>query len=347
MAKRADPDDTSYLHEAALRRGLDTVLLPNRVLLLSSICFARGLPPSTSQGTAAMLEEQDVTRQYLSDQGISVPAWRTFSFTDPMEAIETYAAKIGYPLTLRPAWRNGKSLNVSNATGLRDSVRLLRQAAGRLWKRRGRPQSRFMIEETMGRDTAVVLVSHGDASFVQGWRGQSSRLIAADVSSSFRQLAIDAMRTLPDIQVGSVQIVAEDLRREDVSQTYGITWLGPEPRLHICNQAHPGLGAQLAGQIIDREFGWVSDSCEQGNDLDAEIILAGISMDDSTNSALNTFLSNKDAMVRDSLWIDESEMSISLHGSPRIFVDIADGIMRGHVRGLLPLRAEVRQQFSS
>lgn len=313
-----------------------------------TLCFARGLPASTPQGTAAMLEEQDVTRSYLVDQNIPVPAWRTFLFSDSIEFVTKEIEVLGYPVTLRPAWRNSRSVHVSDPKELGDAVQVLQKLAGRLASRMGRPQSRYMVERSLGQSSTAILVSHGDAlSATRDSLGGSG--ISADVSGDFYQLAIKTVAALPGIQVASVQIIAEDVGRDADVQAHGVSWLSAEPRLNSHNRANAGLGVQLADQIIERESGRSQNVGSQDNgEHEATMIFAGVSADGRIRSSLDHFLSNRTIAITS--WLDginDGGFTVLVRGSHKSLANVAHDIMRGQVPGLLPLRVELLQGLPS
>lgn len=233
-------DDTVLLGAAAIARGFRAVMTPNSVLSVETssarrgIAFARGVAPSTDQGTAAILEEQDVGRTLIASGGISVPKFYSHTFVDNESLVLESLRRLGGRALARPAWQGGRVLVVQKASELEEKLGQLDEAAGASSRRSGRPQSRFMLEEVSEPADRPILISHGDV--VGAPVG-----LAADVADIARK----AVLALPGIEVASVSLA---LRPTD--GRWLVTGVRQQPRIWTYRSA----ARDIADRILSAEL---------------------------------------------------------------------------------------------
>lgn len=343
-------DDTSYFHEASLRRGLDTVLAANRVLLVgpgeesTSICLAGGISATTAQGTVALLEEQDVTRLHLHEAGIRVPRFRVFRFTDELASVAPVVEALGYPVGLRPAWRNRRVALVSGPGELDDAIETLRSLAGRLSNRQGRPQSRYMAEEAVGARSAQFLVAHGEVIASKATSG-SGPGVDSD-HTDLGQLAVRAVTAIPGLNVGTVQVRVGESDGGRASHNGGlVAWVSAAPRIASFERRRH-RGESIADALLALELkhagmrlGVSRATCAVSVTLCGlpDVKQAEAVVTDHVNATSELDVARLDAM-------GDRDLEMRVSAAPRALADFGDAVIRGEFAAIRPLRVEIRHQ---
>lgn len=100
--------DGVEIHKAALRAGFSTRLLPRQVLLVDgpageSTAFTHGIPQYSTLSGVTFTQDLRMRRGLLGKAGLQQPRGATFSIGKSRASIRNYAARLGYPVVVKPA----------------------------------------------------------------------------------------------------------------------------------------------------------------------------------------------------------------------------------------------------
>lgn len=259
-------DDTTYLHEAALRRGLGCTVAANGTLVVTqpgdnrTVCLAQGVLPATGQATAALLSEQDLVRQLLRGHGIPVPEGRVYRFAEGTSSIADSAGKLGFPLVVRPAWvvrrspTPARAIPVTDQQDLIDAVTKLLAVAGHRARRPALPHARLIIDRRMAETELHALVIGDEVVSVgQGPPGRPPvrGVEPAALDAGLRSTMLAAVRAIPELPAASVTLAVAEPAGSGGCPSHAVVGLEIYPRLFWQEQATAGAASRLATAILE------------------------------------------------------------------------------------------------
>lgn len=354
-------DDTHLLHAAAIAHRLDSVLLANRVLLVSApgshdqICFAQGVPPSASQAAAAFAGEQDVIRQLVRGEGLPVPPWQTLRFIDDASEIDRAAAQIGYPVVVRAAWGGRQATTsplavvVTEAEQLAAAVSVLRESAGPRSARPNQPRGRFMVETPVADQHLRALVVDGELYAVaheplsQATASDEPPLALSDVHSDVRGLIGRAAKVVPDMGSAAVRLTLEDYSSPLQSQAHAVVTIDVHPGLSTYEAAAAGAGHRLAVNMLQAQVRRNGAALPAAEDEVAVTLRAdGLPPPDAVSETLRECLAATgiDGTIASSA--ADAHQYGTLRGRPGAIAELCDLLMEGYLERVRPLWLELR-----
>lgn len=274
-----DVRDGYEVHRAALRHGLDVVLYPRQVMMVSSadleISFIHGIPLSTSLGAVTFAQDKRMRRALMERAELPVPKGATFSVGRGIVDAKRFIERIGYPVVVKPAMGDNAIevfAGVTDEEQLEAAIDFLRtppaerdtftRAAYALTELRepgeedGRvvvpPGYRFLIEEHLRgeyvrflvMDGLVRSVVHCPGTPASAW-SDSPRDIIGETHPTLLQMALDAAKAMPGLTVSAVDMVVTDHRRPVHEQSASIVEFSERPGLAV----QAAVSAELSGQL--------------------------------------------------------------------------------------------------
>jgi hypothetical protein len=284
----AEVRDGYEVHQAALRRGLNVVLYPRQVLMVSApddareLAFIHGIPRSTTLGSVTYAQDKRMRRALLERAGLPLPKGATFSVGRGISDAKSFAERIGYPVVVKPAMGDNAIEtfpDVADEEQLDAAIDYLRtppteratftRAAYALTELRepgeedGRvvvpPGYRFLVEEHVRGEYLRFLVVSGlvrSAVHCPGppgseWTG-AGRDILGETHPTLQQVAIDATHALPGLTVASVDIVAGDHRRPASEQNVWVVEFSERPGLAVQATVSDELSQRMGDVILNQ-----------------------------------------------------------------------------------------------
>jgi hypothetical protein len=264
-----ESEDVVYLHAAAIARGLKCLVGPSGMLIVepdsrdSSVCIAQGVAPTTSQATAALLNEQDVVRVLLSQRGIETPESHRHIISDGVVAAVAAAQSLGFPLVVRPAWTNQRASTPARSFFARDeneliqAVERLESAAGWRADRVRRPHARLLIERASSAEIQALVVDGkvvaATRRSVRPARRRSwSRLDIESLRPRLTDTAVTSAAQIPDLPVATVYLATDEAAEEpEHAQRFAVIGIDPYPRLAVHERAATGSAVELAMILLE------------------------------------------------------------------------------------------------
>lgn len=320
-------DNTGLLTEAALRAGLRSCLVANRILTVESgtqepLAFARGVPPSTRQGGAALLEERDVARSVLAGSGIPVPMCQTFTFDAPMADVERAAAQFGAGSGVRSAWQGGPIITPESSADVRGAVERIEGVVGTNSRRTARPQSRFMVEEPLREFDEDVVVSHG-------------RLLGTPpgLSGPAEALAVGAIGSIPGVKVGSVRL-AERIR----DGALVVSSVSAVPRLRGPDRT----ASTRAWRLLSDEVGyfWKFEPRSPESDALAARLEVGGVTSEGLEPGIRVETGTGSTLAVDSVQSSSAGLLMEVEGNAPAVTELMNRLITGSLVGAVPLWVE-------
>lgn len=288
---RYDLRDGYEVHCAALARGLTIRLLPRQVMEVSrpeepatTRAFTHGVPEATTLAGATFAQDQRIRRAILREAGLSVPRGATFSIGRSKGAARRFAARVGYPMVLKPAVGDN---TIEVRTGLKDERELnkaikhlttppdqrdgftraayalteLREPGRRNGKVTAPPGYRFLLEKHLTGEYLRFLVIGGEVRRVVlspdgPWRSRPRDLqnVTEATHHSLLQVAGAATQAMPGLAIAAVDMVVADHTRETSPDEAPIVEVSERPWLSIMRRQQEESAAALAGEILDCGF---------------------------------------------------------------------------------------------
>ncbi len=363
--------DGYEVHATLLAHGLTCALYPRQVLIAHGqdeaheLSFTHGLPESSRLGSVTYSQDKRMRRALLERAELPVPKGGTFSMGRGLKGAYRFASSIGYPVVVKPAvGDNGIETypNVADPEELDVAIDQLRtppaqrpdftRAAYGLTELRepgekdGRivvpPGYRFLIEKQAHGQYLRVLVAFGKVlSMVLCERDPSTKRLTAvgevaDVHPSIVQLALKAVRAVPGLSVGSVDIVASDVRESSTSQNAVIVELSERPGLAIQAQISEELSSALAAEMVGEhaeasgvDLGQVHESVTVRWMAEAVPDLHGC-VEALTQTAAELGLQDAKFTAADRV---EGLVRGELSGDPRAIARISEALLEGTLQG--------------
>ncbi|AYY11926.1 hypothetical protein EF847_03580 [Actinobacteria bacterium YIM 96077] len=260
--------DGHEIHQAALRHGLNVVLYPRQVLMVTTpdgeheLSFIHGIPQSSTLAAVTYAQDKRMRRAHLERAGVPVPRGATFSVGRGLNDAKNFAERIGYPIVVKPAMGDNAIETFHNVldedqfdraidylrtppterdTFVRSAYALteLREPGEEEGRVVVPPGYRFLIEEQVKGEYIRILVVGGEArsavllpvppsSMESSEAGQD---VFDELHATARQLAADAIRAVPGLTVGFVDLVVTDHRHPVADQHAWVVELGERPGL--------------------------------------------------------------------------------------------------------------------
>lgn len=277
--------DGYELHLAALRHGLDVALYPRQVLIASGgggpeLAFVHGVPQTSTLAAVTYAQDKAMRRELLARAGLPIPEGATFAIGRDRALAGEFAARIGYPVVVKPAV--GDSLTEVFA-GIRDQRQLdaaidylrtpeaerpafTRAAYGLTLllepdEEDGRQVSpasyRFLLERHVPGRYIRCLVLGGELVSVLRLDGLTSDRreaagedLTGQVDEGLRELAIRAVRTIPGLALAAVDLVVVDGGPAPAGQPVSIVELSERPWLATQARIDEALGHRIGEAIL-------------------------------------------------------------------------------------------------
>lgn len=278
--------DGWVMHDAALQRGMSTLLFPGQALMAyygddhtGGASFAHGVPNQTWLSAATLVQDKRIRRDVLAAAGIPVPRGRTFSLRRGLPFAREFAADVGYPVVVKPMV--GES-TVEVLSGLDDEDQLtravdyLRQVPPSrpdfttssyaftqiLTPKTGsstrtRDTYRFLVEEHVSGQYVRLLMSEGvllSAIHTPDgpWRAYDG---AQDVTNllhpDVREFAHEVWAAVPGLAVMAVDIVVDDYRSAFASDSRPVVVdVAERSWMHVQQAVSSDLVASHGQQIL-------------------------------------------------------------------------------------------------
>lgn len=280
--------DGYEVHQAALRRGLDVLMLPRQVMMVNlpgggpstELSFVHGVPSTSTLSAVTFAQDRRMRRARLVEEGIPVPKGGTFSIANGVDDAKRLINKMGYPVVVKPA--AGDNM-VEVHTGLRDAaavdtaIEYLRthvderstyvKAAYALTLlgdpeevdgRRTVPRSyRFLVEKQVPGIYLRFLVVDGEVASVVRCPGggaidtssEGNQDVTGETHPSLTEMARSAVRAVAGLSVAAVDIVIADYGRDVATQDVWIVELSERPWL-VAQAAVSESKSAAAGEAI-------------------------------------------------------------------------------------------------
>ncbi|NDL55476.1 hypothetical protein [Phytoactinopolyspora mesophila] len=258
---------SAVLEYTARERGLETERL-SRVLVLvhlpdAALTFHGMNGPDSSEAGRVFRTIRDGQRSLLDARGIPVPRWAVFAPTQYKRA-ERFAAQLGGRVSVRPARLRVGGRGAASA-GADEFRSLWRRAVGAYETTKGGP---VLVEEEVTGQRLHVFVVDGAVVAATRFRGDDPaavhRLIsressmtgeAVDVTDEVdprvAELAVDALRAVPGLPYGGVDLVMPTADANDAGPPRAVvTHLDPAPAPVAHFPVH-GPPRDVAGAILD------------------------------------------------------------------------------------------------
>ncbi|OSM42636.1 hypothetical protein [Nesterenkonia sp. PF2B19] len=273
--------DGVEVHKAALAAGLSTRLLPRQVLQVFGpggvqTAFTHGIPQGSSLAGVTFTQDLRMRRGLLGKAGVAQPRGATFSVGRSRRAAAQFAARVGYPVVVKPALGDSTidvTRGVQDRSGLRSAIDALltppedrpdsTQAAYGITELRapgnqdGRvtvpPGYRFLVEEEVPGDYLRVLVLDGEVLDVVPspggpWSGRAEgSLPAKDHPTGLAETVRAVVEALPGLAVLSVDVVVP----EDGESELVVVDVSERPWLELQHRISEGSARQLAHALLE------------------------------------------------------------------------------------------------
>ncbi|GAB3194106.1 hypothetical protein [Nesterenkonia suensis] len=284
---RYDLRDGFEVHRAALARGLDVRLLPRQVMEVSlpgdetaSAAFTHGVPQATTLAGATFAQDRRIRRAILRRAGLAVPRGATFSVGRSKGAARRFAARVGYPVVVKPevgdntvevsaGLKNERQFNkaIKHLTTPPEQRKGFTRAAYALTELRepGRqngklvapPGYRFLVEKHLSGEYLRFLVIGGEARGVilcpdGPWRSRGATLrdVQESTHPSLKAIAVAAAQAMPGLSLAAVDMVVADHTRETSVEAAPIVEVSERPWLSIVRRQQRDSVAPLAAEIL-------------------------------------------------------------------------------------------------
>lgn len=282
-----DLRDGYEVHRAALARGLNVRLLPRQVMEVSmpggrsrTVGFSHGVPQSTTLAGATYAQDLRMRRAMLTKAGFAVPRGATFSVGRSQSLARKFAARVGYPVALKPAVGDN---TIEVATALQDRRELdkaieylytppsqrahFTRAAYALTELRepGRingkivapPGYRFLIEKHVhGQYLRFLIIDHEVLNILYcpdgPWETPEDQVqnITEETHERLKGIALRAARTVPGLSVVAIDIIVPDHREKVDVDDAQIVELSERPWLEVQHRYDAGLATNLADEML-------------------------------------------------------------------------------------------------
>lgn len=276
--------DGYEVHQAAMRRGLNVLLLPRQVMMVrrpdgegGELAFVHGVPSTSTLSAVTFAQDKRMRRAQLVAAGLPVPKGGSYSISNGVNDAKKLIKRIGYPVVIKPSMGDNM---IEVHPGLRSeadvdqAIEYLRtspderptyvkaayaltllgdpeEVDGRLTVPRG---YRFLVEKHVGGQYLRFLVINDEVRSVLHCLGGSvgsasgpNHDVTDDVHPSLIGLAGSAARAVTGLAVAAVDIVVHDLSRAASDQEAWIVEFSERPWL----AAQAAIAETLADDLGD------------------------------------------------------------------------------------------------
>ncbi|WP_129665200.1 hypothetical protein [Phytoactinopolyspora endophytica] len=279
--------DSYQVHRAALARGLTVLALPRQVLLAgvktavpAAVSFTHGVPQASTMSAVTHAQDRRLRRALMERDGLPVPKGATFTYRSA-ESASRWAEEIGWPVVAKEAMGENPATMVAkieSADALHAAFRTLRvrtpedRAPGRNPRIAGYaatrlgfdiddqgnqvapPRTRFLVEKQL-RGEYVRIFTCGDDALIAITLDRAADTGADDVTGSIDpsllRLAVQAVRCIPGLAAGTVDLVVDDHRQPLDRQSVHIVELAERPRAEAFATVSPVLGDRIGDYLIE------------------------------------------------------------------------------------------------
>ncbi|NEE04097.1 hypothetical protein [Phytoactinopolyspora halotolerans] len=279
--------DSYQVHRAALARGLTVLALPRQVLLAgpgaavpAAVSFTHGVPEASTVSAVTHAQDRRLRRALLERNGLPVPKGATFTYGSVDSAIR-WAAALGWPVVAKDAMGENPATmiaGISTGEALREAFRTLRirrpedrapgrnpELAGYAATRLGfdidedgnqvaPPRTRFLVEKQLTGEYLRVFTC-GDAAPISITLVRSTATGVDDVTGSIdpslRRLAVRAVRCIPGLAAGTVDLIVDDHRKPADEQSAHIVEVAERPRADSFATVSPAHGDRIGDYLLE------------------------------------------------------------------------------------------------
>lgn len=276
--------DGYEVHQAALRRGMNVLLLPRQVMMVSrpdgeggELAFVHGVPSTSTLSAVTFAQDKRMRRAQLVAAGLPVPKGGSYSISNGVKDAKNLIKRIGYPVVIKPSMGDNM---IEVHAGLRSeadvdaAIDYLRthpdqrptyvkaayaltllgdpeEVDGRVTSPRG---YRFLVEKQVQGQYLRFLVINGNVHSVLHCPGGSAGSVRGpnyDVTTethpSLLAIAQSAVRAVAGLAVAAVDVVVDDFRKSAPEQEAWIVELSERPWL----AAQASIGEALSRDLGD------------------------------------------------------------------------------------------------
>ena len=372
-------EDGFQIHAAMLAHGLDVVLLPRQLLLgcarggtPGEVAFVHGVPNSSTLASLSFAHDKRIRRALLERAGLPVPKGATFSIKGRAAAMR-FAEKIGYPVMLREALGENPGRMM---TDIRDGEELLaafdalrlvplqtegtasdiaRSAYGRYGLsvdeidkegRRLAPRgTRFLLEKLQPGQRLRCLAAADSVLLIARVKNDPLRpeVVEQDVTQQvhvdIRDAAMQAVRAVPGLSVGVVDLVVTDMTMPPTGQAWSVVDCAERVGLSDLVPANNKRRLQIATEILGRE---ITSIRHAGASESVTITFTASGVPNAAAAIKDLKLLSRDAGISASDGWEvtdavEGTVSTVLIGAPTVIAAFSEAL----VSGLLAVRAMV------
>lgn len=342
--RTAAQDATTLLNGAALSSRLDTTLLPDDLLLVTSpssartLAFARGIPASTEQGTAALLSERDLTRTMLGQAGHTVPYSASFLFkADRRQALD-WADHAGYPVVASPAWLVRSASSAADPESLSERIDHLARLTERRSPGPAHPRARYLVEKIAGAHRVELCLAHGQVLS----RNVDDVPVAEDaLHPALEAVALKAIADIPGLEVGRVWLSVDAPTAPPDNQVCQVVDVNPRATFDALHRRDADAAMHAAVRLMSLEAGVQGfDLTRHGVPSRAALTLGGVALTKRSSELVKALCRAQlpDATVTAT---DSSGLLVRSERSVDDLGALQQALMTGKIDGVRPLFASI------
>lgn len=366
--------DGAAVHTAALASGLSTRLLPRQVLQVfapggKTTAFTHGIPQSSSLSGVTFTQDLRMRRGLLGKAGVPQPRGATFSVGRSRGAAQRFAAKIGYPVVVKPALGDS---TIDVTRGIRDRRQFAAAVEGLLTPPEERPGStqasygitelrkpgvkdgrvtvppgyRFLVEEEISGDYLRVLVLEGrvlDVVHCPGgpWSGRASgSMRAAAWPSGLEETAAAVVAALPGLAVLSIDVVVPD----SGTRAPVVVDVSERPWLEVQHRCSPTEAARLAREVLTAGLPHTDLPPARDTSRDLELAFEGVIDPRGFVTAVNEQAAEDGVPLK--LEVTDAARGYTggtARSTPSYIATLVEGVLSQGVRGHTAMKADIAQ----
>lgn len=368
--------DGVEIHKAALQAGLNTRLLPRQVLQVYGrggvkTSFTHGIPQASTLSGVTFTQDLRMRRGLLGKAGISQPRGATFSIGKARPSIRRYAAKLGYPVVVKPALgdstidvmrgiRNQRDLNMAlnalltppgereGSTQAAYGITELRKPG---WKN-GRvtvpPGYRVLIEEELPGDyLRLLLIDQEVVSAVrcpqEPWATGCEEVPLSNLEPEVLATAESVITVLPGLSVLALDVVVLPEADQDQKRVKVVD-VSERPWLEVQHSISPDLSNKLAHKVLQHAVRPTKAEEPRMSTLSVDVDFEGVVSPKEFVTALSTYASQQEL----GLGLDIRNNALGyvggrLEGTPQRIAELVEVVLDRGVDGQSAMKSEITQ----
>lgn len=374
--------DGYEVHQAALRSGLNVLLLPRQVMTAgrdsgdaTELSFVHGVPQTSTLSAVTFAQDKRMRRALLTSAGLPIPKGGSYSVGRGMRSAGKLIARIGYPVVVKPAVGDN---TIESQTGLRDeqeftaAVEYLRTPTVERAEYTKAAYALTMLSEPEELDGRVVmpgsyrflLERHVSGQYLRflviddevrsvvhcpkgPWRtDEAHEDVTATTHAGLLRLARHAVRAVPGLAIAAVDIVARDAQRGPAEQDVWIVELSERPWLAVQHGVSAEESERLGAEILRTHAKQLSVSLDGlVDEVAVDIHIEGLT---ESAAAVAAFVdAGRSAGLRGSLTVTDAVEGFAdgvLQGDPREIARLTELLLDGRLAGHRGMLVEERKR---